>query len=188
MKPRQLRKETEPEFRSDSYEASLTAKERQRLYAMLRSKLTIDEVVAKSIPWRTGDKAGEHPCWRTIYNIKSRLNLEEMLLSIEGSATIVERTRKELNALLKGTDGEKVLDRCMALIGQEVIHLTILRHNSEARNAAARLLLKRADQRRVDRRLDMLEVDLKKDAPGKTGPGLTPDEKQERIRQILGTE
>jgi hypothetical protein len=54
------------------------------------------------------------------------------------------------------------------------------------RTAATRLLLKRADQRRVDRRLDMVEAEFKKDAPNKTDIGLTPEEREQRMKQIFG--
>jgi hypothetical protein len=186
MKRKPLRKEGEAEFRSDSYEASLTPEERQRLHAMLRTKMTIDEVLAESVPWSSGEDAGKKPCWRTLYNIRCRLKLEHMLLNIEWSATIVERTTEKLKALLKGTDAEKTLDVCMALIGQEVITSTMQGLSQEARNAATRLLLKRADQRRVDRRLDIVESEFKKDAPARPDLGLTPEEKEERMKEIFG--
>jgi hypothetical protein len=191
MLPQQLRKRKGKkgvEFQKDSYEASLTPEERQSLYAMLRSDMPFEEVRKATVPWRTGEDAGKQPTLRTLYAINSRLDLEAILVGIEGTATFVEHTHRRLRPYLKGTDGEKVLDQAMELIGREVIRRTLYRLNPAARTAAARLLLKRADQRRVDRRLDMLEAEFKKDAPAKTGTRLTPEETEARYRQILSIE
>ena len=177
------------EFQKDSYEASLTPEERESLYAMLRSDMPFNEVLNATIPWRTGENAGKKPTLRTLYAINSRLDLEAILMGIEGTATFVENTNRQLRPYLKGTDGEKVLDQAMELIGKEVIRRTLYRLNPAARTAAAKLLLKRADQHRVDRRLDMVEAELKKDArEAKSDTKFTPEETEARYKQILSIE
>ena len=73
----------------------------------------------------------------------------------------------------------------MALIGQEVIQRTLKRLNPGARTAAAKLLLKRADQRRVDRRLDMVDA-LNKGEESEVDTSLTPEGREAAVKRILG--
>jgi hypothetical protein len=186
MKRKQPTKRKMREFRGDSYEASLTPEELEELHDLVRSEKTITEICAASVPWRDGEGKGHKPSPQTIGRIKARLDLDDILQEIEGTAAFVEETKYGLDALVKGTDAEKVLDRAMMLIGQEVIHRTLKRLNPMARTAAAKLLLKRADQRRVDRRLDMVEAEFKKDGPAaQPDIGLTPEEKRQRMKEIL---
>jgi hypothetical protein len=155
---------------------------------MLCSDMPFSEVLKAAVPWRTGAEVGKKPTLRTLYAINSRLDLEATLVGLEGTSLFIEDTNRRLRPYLKGAEGEQVLDQAMHLVGKEVIRRTLYRLNPAARTAAARLLLKRAEQRRVDRRLKLLEVEVKKDGSDDAKSGLTPDEKQARIRQILGTE
>jgi hypothetical protein len=182
----QKRKNTKvEEFRSDSYEASLTPEERQSLYALLRAEVPYHEILKTTPVWRTGENMGQRPWTRTLYGIKHRLDLEDMLMNLEGESSFLEKTKSALDAFVKGSDGEKVLDRCMALIGQEVIQRTLKRLNPGARTAAAKLLLKRADQRRVDRRLDMVDA-LNKGEESEVDTSLTPEGREAAVKRILG--
>ena len=183
MNTRQLRKRNPAAYGKNTYEGTLTEKQRRVLYRMLRSEMPFDEVLDKAPPWGSGPDAGKQPSLRTLYNINERLELEAILVGLEGTSALVGKTTKELRPFVNG-DGEQILDRALELIGSEVIRRTLYRLNPGARTAAARLLLKRADQRRVDRRLDMLEADFKKGTEGKSS--LTGEEKEERMDRLFG--
>lgn len=105
--------------------------------------------------------------------------LSEVLAELEARARVCEGTHNALRPLVKGTDFELLLDECLFAIGQEVLLNTLNEVSPEERTAAARLMLKRADQRRVDR----LHEEETKNA---TKPTLTPEEKERRVKQILG--
>ena len=111
-----------------------------------------------------------------------------MVSELKESSGRLEAIKKLLKPMAKKANQEEVLDGIMMLISEEVIERTLERLNPEARTSAARLLLKRADQRRVDRRLKALEAAVKKQPEGETERPWSAAEKQERIRQILGTE
>lgn len=184
------KKRKRPEIRPDSYEATLTAKERESLYAMLVTRReTLEEIQEKTIPWRSGVNKGEKPETGTLWKIQQRLRLEWMVSRLNESCGKLERYKELLKPMAKTADQEHLLDWIMTLIGEEVIDYTLQRLHPEMRTAATRLLLKRADQRRVDRRLDMVEAEFKKGAPAaKSETGLTAEEKEARYKQILGIE
>jgi hypothetical protein len=190
MKTKPTQKRKRPEFRCDSYEATLTPLERRSLHARLvAGRETLDEIEEKSIPWRSGKQEGEKPDTATLWKIQSRLRMQLMLGRLGGTCERFESYKKLLLPMAQNAHQEQLLDWIMMLICEEVVERTLERLNPEARTAATKLLLKRADQRRVDRRLDMVEAEFKKDASSvKRARKLTPNQKQERIRQILGTE
>jgi hypothetical protein len=187
MPTKRAKKRKRAEFRPDSYEATLTAKERESLYAMLLpGRETLEEVQEKAIPWRSGEKKGQKPDTGTLWKIQQRLRMLRMVSKLSVTCEKFERYRDLLAPMAKSAHQEQLLDWIMTLISEEVIDYTLERLHPEARTAAARLLLKRADQRRVDRRLDMLEEDRKKPAPRESQTGLTREEKEEAVDKILG--
>jgi hypothetical protein len=80
---------------------------------------------------------------------------------------------------------EELLDEIMDSMAQEVRHKTLKRVDPSGRTAAARLLLKRADQRRFDRHQDFIEAQARKKEPPPV-PALTEEQKQQRIKEIIG--
>lgn len=174
-----------------SYEAFLTEAQREKLYANLRSEMVLDEVVREAVPWRdprSGKGKLHPPSHNTLKRIRLKLNLEEMLDGLQESVGVVEQSKEILKPLIKDAADEKLLDQAMALITCEVITKTLKGLNPMARDSAARLLLKRADQRRVDRKLNLLESTLKKDGAKKDDSDLTPEEREAAVKQIFGVD
>lgn len=187
MTPKAIEKLYGAELGANSYEASLTDAQRRELYAMLRSDLPFDELLKNAPPWGSGKEAGKKPSLGTLHRINERLDFEAILLSLEGTSALVEGKEKKSRANVYGK-GEQILDRALELIGHEVIRRTLNRRNAGERTAAAKLLLQRADQRREDRRLAMMEAESKKKTKGKNKAvaGLTREEREERMKQIFG--
>ena len=92
---------------------------------------------------------------------------------------------KNVRAKAEARTQEELLDEIMDVLAQEVRHKTLKRQDPNGRTAAARLLLKRADQRRFDRHQSFLETQAKKKEP-QPAPVLTEEQKQQRIREIMG--
>jgi hypothetical protein len=113
-------------------------------------------------------------------------SLDGVISSLNMACGKLETVKDVLMPMAKAANQEYVLDRIMVLLSEEVIDRTLERLHPEARTSAARLLLKRADQRRVDRRLKMLEEERKNATPVETETGLTAEEKEHAIDQILG--
>jgi hypothetical protein len=184
----EAKKRKRAEFRPDSYEATLTAKERRSLYVMLLcGRESLEEIQEQAIPWRSDEKKGQKPEISTLWKIQTRLRMERIVSRVNESCGKLEIYKELLMPMAKAMHQEQLLDWIMTLISEEVIDRTLERLNPEARTAAAKLLLKRADQRRVDRRLDMLEAEFKKETPpDKPGTGLAFEEKEARMKKILG--
>jgi len=170
-------------LRSDSYEASLTDEQREALYLLLSDpKLSLKQVSLAAAAWRGGEWDGEQPSIGTIGNIATRIRTEEQLLEVEATAKMLEA----VHAKLAGRSDEATLDAAMELIGQEVIQKTLMKDDPKNRTAAARLMLKRADQRRFDRRMKFLEDQADKTKKVLADERLTPEEKQAKIKQVFG--
>jgi hypothetical protein len=80
---------------------------------------------------------------------------------------------------------EELLEEILEVLALEVRHKTLKGLDPNGRTAAARLLLKRADQRRQDHHQAFLETQAKKKEP-QPAPVLTEEQKQQRIREIMG--
>lgn len=91
---------------------------------------------------------------------------------------------KETPTTVKRIDEEQALDRCFARIADGEFDAQLKGMDPAV---VLRLLLKRADQRRVDRRIELVERSLKANEPVKeTKRKLTPAQRQEKVKQILG--
>jgi hypothetical protein len=77
--------------------------------------------------------------------------METMLETVDAGKT-------KLATLARDSNQEQILDAAMTLIGQEVIAKLMEGHGLAMPQAISRLLLKRADQRRFDRRMRLLEL------------------------------
>ena len=135
-----------------SYEASLTPEQRIALHALLSSDITLAEACAQAPPWPDGPEKGRPPSKSSLARIRSRLGIEENVGRIEAATATARATRSILKKLVKGTDQEQVLDQAMTLIGQQVIEATLGVASATVKTSAAWMLLRRADQRRSDRR------------------------------------
>jgi hypothetical protein len=157
-----------------SYEASLTKEERIELHSLLAGDESLHEIRGETIPWRDGPDKGTKPSIATLCKIKMRLRTEQMVLGLDQMLTTVRATKEQLAALAKPSDQEQLLDAAMAAIGREVLEKTLEGQDASVQKAVTRLLLKRADQRRFDRRMTLLEAEFetnKKTQAKTTGPG-----------------
>jgi hypothetical protein len=178
--------------RSDSYEDSLSEEQRERLYALLDSRgVSLEEMREAAPSWGPGPRDGDKPSINTLSKIRERRRMEATLNNIEATAKMMEAVRKKFseNPGILADQAEGTLDTAVALIGQEVIEKTLAREDASGRTAAARILLKRADQKLNDRRIKLLEQRAKiadqaeavtKDAT------LTAEERQRRMKEIFG--
>jgi len=152
-------------LRSDSYEATLTGKQREQLYAwLLDPGMSQKEVCRRAPPWPRGQRAGRKPGECAIGKIGRRLRVEGALGDLEAIAAVKQA------ALLKmlgsaSPDGihEEIVNAAMQLIGQEVIQKTVNRLEPASRTAAAKLMLERSEQG-LDRARFLLEVRKYQDA------------------------
>ena len=160
------------------------------LYASLFSDgKTLHQIQAKAPSWRRfsgKDCKPEKPEIATLSKIRNRLRLEDMVLRLDGTTAKLEAAKEMLGPMAKAANQERLLDEVMTAISEEVIERTMERLNPGARTNAAKLLLKRADQRQVARRLDFLESRFKTVKPGKSASGDTPEEVERDVNQILG--
>lgn len=106
---------------------------------------------------------------------------DSLLTELETDDEAIKKVRAKTGARLQ----EELLDEIMEVIAHEVRHKTLKRVDAAGRTAAARLLLKRADQRRFDRHQDFIERQAKKKEP-QPPPVLTEEQKQQRIKEIMG--
>ena len=140
-----------------SYEASLTPDQRSELHCLLLSGEPLHQLREKTIPWADGPEQGTKPSITTLWTIQSRLRTEQLVCGLEGMMESVEASRKPLSSLAKDRHQEQILDAAITLIGQEVIAKTLEGHGLSTQSAMTRIMLKRADQRRFDRRMRLLE-------------------------------
>jgi len=168
------------------YEASLTPKKLERLHRLLRTPRTVDQLVIMAPPWGKGRRKGKRPSPDTLFDVRARLETQSTVDELSATAAFINNTNQALKEMVKGTNAEGVLDQVMMLLGQEVIYFTLKRLNPAARTAATRLLLKRADQRRVDRRLDLAEETLEKPGNEQAKSPFSATEKEAAVKQILG--
>jgi hypothetical protein len=122
----------------------------------------------------------------TLQGIRQQLRFDRTLQEVSGTVEVIEGARMALGPLVEGTAAEEVLDVVMALIAKDVIDKTLGKMDPAARTAAARLLLKRADQRRVDRHLKILEAKTAKEKPSRRARKATVEEKVAKVNQIFG--
>jgi hypothetical protein len=106
---------------------------------------------------------------------------ESLLLELESDDEAVKKVRAKAGTRAQ----EELLDEILEVLALEVRHKTLKRLDPNGRTAAARLLLKRADQRRQDRHQHFLETQAKKKEP-QPAPVLTEEQKQQRIKEIMG--
>lgn len=149
--------------RPDSYEASLSEEELEQLHALLLDRsLSLDDVKKVAPPHRGGRYDGQLPSTKTLGVIATRLRTDDMLLKIEASAKMMQAVRSKATKACPGQN-EEVLDAICDLVGQEVIEKTVAGVDPKNRTAAARILLKRADQKRFDQKFkQQLKTDLEK--------------------------
>jgi len=116
---------------------------------------------------------------------RRKFKVNEMLDYLDAAVNKLEASKKRLGPLVSKRAQEKLLDVLMTLIAEEVMDSTMGHLNFKERSEAAKLLLKRADQRALYAKLDALKKEYRK-GEKKNAPPLTPEEKQVRMRQIFG--
>ena len=156
--------------KAGSYEASLTEEERFALHSLLLSGDSLLEVREKTIPWRDGPDKGMKPSTATLCKIKTRLHTEKMVRSLDGMLESIRATKTRLAALVRDANQEELLDAAMAAIGREVVEKTLEGRIPAEQRITARLLLKRADQHRFDRRMTFLEAESEKSKKAGAAP------------------
>jgi hypothetical protein len=136
-------------LRSDTYEAQLTEEEREQLYVWLApDDVSLAAVSQKAPVWRTGRFAGRRPSPLTLRGIAAMMRTETAMAELQ----ITDQVARELSEKLEQMYGrgkmlDKMLDRIMALIGNEVMKRTLKGLDPRARAEAAKLLLRRSDQK-----------------------------------------
>lgn len=156
--------------KAGSYEASLTEEERFALHSLLLSDASLLEVREKTIPWRDGPDKGTKPSNATLCKIKTRLRTEKMVRSLDGMLDTMRATKTRLAALVRDSNQEELLDVAMAAIGREVVEKTLEGRIPAEQRTITRLLLKRADQHRFDRRMSFLEAEFEKNQKAQAAP------------------
>jgi hypothetical protein len=180
--------------RSDSYEAALTEEQREELHALLLSPELSLSAVRKLAPvWPCGPRDGAKPSIGNLSQIAARLRREQMLLNVEAKAKLMEAVRAQAKShaveMGSGQTLEQLIDVACDLVGQEVLQKTMAEEDPKNRTAALRALLKRADQKLVDRRIRILEQQAQQAEKAKAvteDKSLTPEEKQLKMKQIFG--
>lgn len=174
---------------SNSYLGSLTEEHREQVFALLsqRPRLSLVEVSKRAPVFGAGPSKGKKPSFQVIGKVNAKLQLEQSLEAISVQAKFMEAMKvKALGLFSKSEENEQLLETVIGLINNEVIQKTLEGEDAAGRTAAARLLLKRADQRRFDRRMEFLEKQ-KDDAKQVLGnQTLTPEEKDAKMREIFG--
>jgi hypothetical protein len=174
--------------RVGSYEAALTEDQRISLHKILLSGTSLTEVWEKAVPWPQGPEQGRRPSKMCLCRIQRRLLMEEEVRGIQATEAISRATQSLLQKMTDKTDQKKVLDQAVSLIGRQVIHASLKSRNPSAEiSLAARLLLRREDQRLYAERTAKMEPAKKKDAPPPS-PILSDEEKERRWRAIFGME
>ena len=191
---------TPPPKRSDSYEAQLSDGQLIELHSnLLAGKEALDVIAETLPPWRSGRYMGQQPSIATLSNIRQRLILEADLQEDEATTeTILESLKAEVTSI---TDEE--LDR----LGARTFSLLALRRRDldgfeKIRSARAKgeleskkLELAKQDADRKERELALQlakfeeakrKAALADAAEGVTKSGLSPEEKDRRIREIFG--
>jgi uncharacterized protein YqfA (UPF0365 family) len=176
-----------------SYEAALTNEQRTEFHTLLLSGITLARAQAQALPWPDGPEKGNKPSISSLGKIRARLRIEERVSRIEEEKAITRATQTLLKSMVNKTDQEMVLDQAMTLIGQQVIEASLELNGPTSNTAAAWLLLRRADQRRSDRRTAIFEAQAEKAAKSQAQPEAKPatpvlsaEEKERRWRQIFG--
>jgi hypothetical protein len=175
--------------RSNSYWGMLTEKQKALVQSILFAPgVSLREAAQRVPPTPGGPQIGRPPCLANLSNIRRQLKAEEMVFHIEEEEELIEGIRAQLRTGKAMTrEQERLLDETMIVIGREVMSKTLERLDPASRTAAARLLLKRADQRRVDRHQDFVEAQARKnEAPPAPALPLTADEKRAAVKKILG--
>jgi hypothetical protein len=118
---------------------------------------------------------------------RARLGVDDMLQRLEGAITKLGAAKKLVGSTGRSVIQERLIDTILTLVAEEVIDQTRAGGNLEARTSAVKLLLKRADQRLIGRRLQILKMQVKKGATTSVpGSGLPAGEREQAVNEILG--
>jgi hypothetical protein len=180
--------------RPDSYEATLSQEQREDLHALLsQPDLSLAAVRLLCPKWSRGPRDGSLPSIRALSEIGARLRRERMLLDVDATAKLMEAVRSQVKLrrkeLASGESIEETLDLVCDVVGQEVLQKTVEGADPKNRTAALRALLKRADQKILDRRVKLLEAQA---AQAEKAKGVLEDkelseaERAAKMRQIFG--
>ena len=172
----------------NSYWGGLTEEEKELVQTVLQKPgVSLREARRLVPPMRDRDgKENGPPAVGTLSRISQELRTEEVLFEIEADTELAETICGKLRSgALRSQVEERMLDEIMEVIGEEVRHKSLHRLDPASRTAFARLLLKRADQRRVDRRQKFLEARARRIEAGPTRPHLTEEDKQRRLKELL---
>lgn len=130
--------------RSDSYEESLSEEKCEQLHALLSdSSLSLMQLRELVPVWGSGPRDGSKPSIASLSAIAARLRRDMTIDRVEDAARMME----QVHVKLSGKAPQEILDTVIQLIGQEVIQKTLEGEDPKNRTAAARLLLKREDQK-----------------------------------------
>ena len=123
----------------------------------------------------------------SLCNIRHDLRLESLVIEAESNVRLKsDFDKRSASASLAPRDPELAIDLALSMIAEEVISQTLLQLDPKDRNASMRLLLKRADQRRWDRKMQFIEDQAKAPAAAAQPPPLTEDEKCAKIKAVFG--
>jgi hypothetical protein len=157
--------------RCDSYEVQLTPDERAQLHEwLLDPTLSLVEIVKRTPAWHGGKLVNKKPDAKTLSKIRIRLQCESFLITLEANALVSDAVETEIRRRYKGKGDiqERLLDRCMTVMSEEVLEKTIKKLDPQGRTAAARLLLVRSEQK-IQREKLALETKKTEQALEKTG-------------------
>lgn len=175
--------------RSDSYAAQIQAlaPEAWRAFEPLLTdpSLSLAQLQSLAPPWQRGKFKGRRPSLELLSNLATRYRTEAMLLNVQATAKMMEAVKHKVRRQAPD-QAEALLDLICDSIGEEVLRKTLEGVDAKGRTAAARLLLKRADQRRFDRRMRLLESKVERATRVTADRKLSPAEKEARFRQIFG--
>jgi hypothetical protein len=174
--------------RCDTYLNSLSADDRQKVHALLLNPaVKLVDAVLQIPPWGPGRRAGKRLSLTSLCNIRHKLRLESLVIEAESNVRLKTDFDKLSNLTsLAPRDPELAIDLALSMIAEEVIAKTLHQLDTKDRNVSMRLLLKRADQRRWDRKMQFLEDQAKAPAAAPQPPPLTEDEKCAKIKAVFG--
>jgi hypothetical protein len=144
--------------RCDSYHAQLSETEREQIYQwLLEPGLSVDEVVRRAPPWRSGKRAGQPPGEEAVAKIGRKVRVESALAEVEAIAAVQHAALARMLARVPQIPfHEELVNGVMATLGQNVVRDTVQHLDPEARTEAAKLLLTRSDQLLEQKKFDWL--------------------------------
>jgi hypothetical protein len=137
-------------LRADAYLQRLDSSELESLRLCLSLPVPFVVMREQAPKWRGGPHDGNPPGLSALSDLWHAIKQVEVLRNIERDNLLLEAARAKAKSLGIATD-ESMLDNLLLIVAQEVLNKSLSGEDPKSRTAAARLLLKRADQKRHDR-------------------------------------